>query len=196
MNVPVSTKSVCNDFPLRLDYLAQVVVPRDMTAQEAERLCEFIRSLAQPTTQFGDPVMDIDDENLNLHLTNTGSLVYIHAKGWIDVATAKRILAWLSHKIPADAVKKGGSYFGDTLTVSGDRDGQAAVKEQSEAVRDMFDPGWREREAEHVNKFANIITPAKPKQTDLVPYCERCGISHPADMGHPAGSALQTTERT
>lgn len=42
------TPSICNDFPLRPDYLAQIVVPRDMTEREAERLCEFIKSLVQP----------------------------------------------------------------------------------------------------------------------------------------------------
>jgi hypothetical protein len=36
-------------FPLRPGYLAQVVIPRDMTTEEAERLCVFIRSLAQAT---------------------------------------------------------------------------------------------------------------------------------------------------
>jgi hypothetical protein len=34
-------------FPLRSDYLAQVVIPRNMTMDEAERLCSFIKSLAQ-----------------------------------------------------------------------------------------------------------------------------------------------------
>jgi len=34
-------------FPLRPNYLAQVVIPRDMTNDEAERLCAFIRALAQ-----------------------------------------------------------------------------------------------------------------------------------------------------
>lgn len=43
------TASVCNDYPLRPDYLAQVVVPQDMTEREAERLCEFIKAMAQPS---------------------------------------------------------------------------------------------------------------------------------------------------
>lgn len=34
-------------FPLRSDYLAQVVIPRDMTKAEAQRLCAFIQTLAQ-----------------------------------------------------------------------------------------------------------------------------------------------------
>lgn len=42
------TPSICNDYPLRPDYLAQVVVPRDMTELEAERLCAFIKTLARP----------------------------------------------------------------------------------------------------------------------------------------------------
>lgn len=34
-------------FPLRPNYLAQVVIPRDMTKEEAQRLCAFIQALAQ-----------------------------------------------------------------------------------------------------------------------------------------------------
>lgn len=34
-------------FPLRPNYLAQVVIPRDMTKEEAQRLCAFIMALAQ-----------------------------------------------------------------------------------------------------------------------------------------------------
>ena len=34
-------------FPLRPNYLAQVVIPRDLTKDEAERLCAFIKALAQ-----------------------------------------------------------------------------------------------------------------------------------------------------
>jgi hypothetical protein len=34
-------------FPLRPNLLAQVVIPRDMTKDEAERLCAFIKALAQ-----------------------------------------------------------------------------------------------------------------------------------------------------
>lgn len=35
------------NYPLRPEYLAQVVVPRDLKANEAQRLCEFVRSMAQ-----------------------------------------------------------------------------------------------------------------------------------------------------
>jgi hypothetical protein len=35
-------------FPLRAGYMAQVVLPRDMTKKEAERLCAFVMSLAKP----------------------------------------------------------------------------------------------------------------------------------------------------
>ena len=31
-------------FPMRADFLAQIIIPRDMTNQEAERLCAFIRA--------------------------------------------------------------------------------------------------------------------------------------------------------
>ena len=33
-------------FPLRDNYVAQVVIPRDLTKREADRLSDFIRSLA------------------------------------------------------------------------------------------------------------------------------------------------------
>lgn len=34
------------DFPLRPDFLAQVVIPRDLKADEARRLCAFVMTLA------------------------------------------------------------------------------------------------------------------------------------------------------
>lgn len=34
-------------FPLRTDYLAQIVVPIDLSADEADRLCAFIKTLAR-----------------------------------------------------------------------------------------------------------------------------------------------------
>ena len=30
-------------FPMRTDFLAQIIIPRDMTNEEAERLCTFIK---------------------------------------------------------------------------------------------------------------------------------------------------------
>lgn len=63
-------------------------------------------------TQFGNPVLDIVDKDLELHLTNTGALVYIEAKGWVDVATAKCILEWLQPKIPRDGVQANGDRNG------------------------------------------------------------------------------------
>jgi hypothetical protein len=36
-------------FPLRPDYQAQLVVPRDLTVRDAERLIEFIRTLVMPS---------------------------------------------------------------------------------------------------------------------------------------------------
>jgi hypothetical protein len=41
-------KSICNPFPMDRGYIAQIVVPRDMSRQEAERLAECIKALAQP----------------------------------------------------------------------------------------------------------------------------------------------------
>lgn len=37
---------LCLPFPIRGRTLAQIVVPRDMTRAEAERLCAFVMSLA------------------------------------------------------------------------------------------------------------------------------------------------------
>jgi hypothetical protein len=41
-----TTQSLCLPFPLRYDYVAQIVVPRNLNAEEAEKLCVFIRTLA------------------------------------------------------------------------------------------------------------------------------------------------------
>lgn len=40
--------SICHQFPLRDFYVAQVVIPRNMTKDEADRLCAFVQSLAAP----------------------------------------------------------------------------------------------------------------------------------------------------
>ena len=45
------TASLALPFPLRPDYLAQIVIPRNLTMEEAERLCSFIRSLAQQVSK-------------------------------------------------------------------------------------------------------------------------------------------------
>ena len=39
--------SLAMPFPLRPGFLAQIVIPRDLTKPEAERLCAFIQALAQ-----------------------------------------------------------------------------------------------------------------------------------------------------
>lgn len=53
--VPVIFKpaSLCYDYPLRPDFLAQLVVPRDISRAEAKRLCAFIETLAIPA-ESGD----------------------------------------------------------------------------------------------------------------------------------------------
>lgn len=49
----VTAGSLCLPFPMREGkYLAQIVIPRDMTKAEAERLCAFIRSLIAPSPQL------------------------------------------------------------------------------------------------------------------------------------------------
>jgi hypothetical protein len=47
----VTETSLALPFPLRPTFLAQIVIPRDLTKEEAGRLCTFIQALAQePTT--------------------------------------------------------------------------------------------------------------------------------------------------
>lgn len=43
----VTESSLAMPFPLRSNFLAQVVIPRDLTKEEAARLCAFIQALAQ-----------------------------------------------------------------------------------------------------------------------------------------------------
>lgn len=47
MTADVTRQTLVYPFPLG-GYMAQLVIPRDLTQAEAERLCEFIRSLAIP----------------------------------------------------------------------------------------------------------------------------------------------------
>jgi|PlaIllAssembly_1097288.scaffolds.fasta_scaffold1856607_2 hypothetical protein len=47
----VTDTALCLPYPLRPDFLAQVVVPRDMTIVEAERLCAFVLALVMPKGQ-------------------------------------------------------------------------------------------------------------------------------------------------
>lgn len=46
-NMQLSVSALDIPFPLRPDFLAQVKIPRDLSKQEAERLCAFIKALAQ-----------------------------------------------------------------------------------------------------------------------------------------------------
>jgi hypothetical protein len=41
-------RSICHQFPLRPNYIAQVVVPTDLTREEADRLRAFLMSMAVP----------------------------------------------------------------------------------------------------------------------------------------------------
>jgi hypothetical protein len=41
-------KVLCHQFPLRTNYLVQVVIPADMTKEEAARLVAFVMSLTTP----------------------------------------------------------------------------------------------------------------------------------------------------
>lgn len=43
----VTETSLMMPFPLRPNFLAQIIIPRDLTKDEAARLCNFIQALAQ-----------------------------------------------------------------------------------------------------------------------------------------------------
>lgn len=44
------------------------------------------------------------------------------------------------------------------------------MKQQSEMYRDLFDPGWREREAETLRKLMDAIPKRKPESFGLPRY--------------------------
>ena len=50
----MSEQCLALDFPLRPDFMAQVVVPRNLTAAEAKRLCAFLLTLPQPEKPDAD----------------------------------------------------------------------------------------------------------------------------------------------
>lgn len=45
-SAPTTSAGLSHTFPMRSDFLAQLVLPRDMKTAEAQRLCAFIRALA------------------------------------------------------------------------------------------------------------------------------------------------------
>lgn len=45
------TRNLTLPFPMRERYLAQLVVPDDMTKDEADRLCAFVMSIAVPENE-------------------------------------------------------------------------------------------------------------------------------------------------
>jgi hypothetical protein len=51
------TAQMAYPFPIRPKFLAQIVIPRDLTKEEADRLCAFVMSLAAP-----EPLL-MQDEN-------------------------------------------------------------------------------------------------------------------------------------
>lgn len=54
------TTNLVLPFPLRPGYNAQIVVPINMTKEEADRLCAFVMSLVNPITQ-ATPAQTIKD---------------------------------------------------------------------------------------------------------------------------------------
>ena len=44
----------CLEYPLRKYFIAQVVVPRDITYLEALKLCAFIKTLVAPGSEQSD----------------------------------------------------------------------------------------------------------------------------------------------
>jgi hypothetical protein len=50
------TKAITFDYPLRSDYVAQLVLPRDLSAEEAEKLCAFVQLMAYPKPAPREPL--------------------------------------------------------------------------------------------------------------------------------------------
>jgi hypothetical protein len=46
-------RTLVYDYPMK-DYMAQLVLPRDMTEEEAEKLAAFVRTIYLPTPQEGE----------------------------------------------------------------------------------------------------------------------------------------------
>jgi hypothetical protein len=57
----VTLTALALPFPMRPDFLAQIVVPRDMTQAEADRLCALVQSLVFPVMPpcGGDGLTDL-----------------------------------------------------------------------------------------------------------------------------------------
>lgn len=50
------TTNLVLPFPLRPGYNAQIVIPADMTKEEADRLCAFVRALViEPSHNIKEP---------------------------------------------------------------------------------------------------------------------------------------------
>lgn len=54
MAEPKPTRVLIYDIPLRPDFIAQIVVPRDLTTLEAKRMRDFLAALAVPESQTGE----------------------------------------------------------------------------------------------------------------------------------------------
>lgn len=76
-------------FPLRPDFMAQVVVPQDMTAAEARRLIEFIATLVRPIT----PSPTTRDAMARLYLD--GDWIIWEESGVVDW---EKIMAWVTRQ--------------------------------------------------------------------------------------------------
>ena len=51
-------------------------------------------------TQFADPCFELHLEDIQLVGTNTGALIHLTAKGWLDVENATKLRDWLDALIP------------------------------------------------------------------------------------------------
>ncbi len=61
--VPAVPPSLCYAYPMRPDFLAQLVVPRDLSAAEAKRLCAFIETLVIPYANSALPQLSSTEES-------------------------------------------------------------------------------------------------------------------------------------
>ena len=51
----MTTPQICYPVVVRTNFVAQICVPRDLTKEEADRLCAFINALVMPDQPKGKP---------------------------------------------------------------------------------------------------------------------------------------------
>jgi hypothetical protein len=65
------TQRICHQYPIRREpwFLAQVVLPRDLKSHEADRLCAFVMTLAQPDREVWDCFIGRDTSSTSNGIT-------------------------------------------------------------------------------------------------------------------------------